>query len=101
MDFFDDEDEASLTASHETFSVGVNSKLNLVPVVAKGKGQVFFSTSSLSGASYSLGAEGSNGWSVNGNSQGQFVGYQSSRLETYYAVDIQHLTGSSLTAFSI
>ena len=56
MNFFDDETEAEKTASHEVFSVGVNSKLNLVPVVANGNGKVFFSSSSLNSATFSLGS---------------------------------------------
>ena len=60
---------------NQFFSVGVNSKLNLVPIVSKGKGKVFYSSSSLNGASVVLGSKGSNGWSPKGRCSGQYVGY--------------------------
>jgi hypothetical protein len=81
--------------------VGVNSKLNLVPVVAPGKGEIFFSSSSLSGASYTINSQGSNGWSVKGHPSGEYIGFTTTSLETFYAVDIQQLSGSSLTSFSV
>lgn len=57
MNFFDDDEaQCEQTDSHEVFSVGVNSKLNLVPVVAKGNGKVFFSSSSLNSATFALGS---------------------------------------------
>ena len=101
MDFFDDEDECSKESSKEVFSVGVDSKLNLVPVMSKGNGKVFYSSSSLNRASFTFGSKGTNGWSPKGKCPGQYVGYQTSNLETFYAVDIQQLRGSSLSSFSI
>ena len=73
----------------------------MVPVVAKGNGKVFFSSSSLNNALFTLGSEGNNGWSVNGDCKGQYVGYKTTRLETFYAVDIQQLAGSSFSSFSV
>jgi hypothetical protein len=101
MDFWDDSDSCKKEESKAVFTIGATSKLNLLPAVSKGKAEYFYSSSSLNGAQFNLEATGSNGWSPNGSCTGQFIGVKTSTLETYYAIDIKQLTGSSLKSFTI
>jgi hypothetical protein len=62
---------------------------------------VFFSSSSLNDAQLQVDSQGTNGWSPVGQAKGAFVGVQTSDLQTFYAVSIKILAGSSLSKFSI
>ena len=79
--------------------MGVDSKLNLVPVMSTNKSEVYYSSSALNGASFLLSGTGNNGWSPSGSCQGQWVGVKTTSLETFYAIDIKHLSGSALKSF--
>ena len=46
-------------------------------------------------------SKGASGWSPVGQPKGAFIGLQSFVLQTFYAVDIKILTGSSLSSFSL
>ena len=72
-----------------------------MPIVSKSKGKVIYSSSSLNQANFILNSKGNNGWSPEGICYEQWVGYQVSNLNTFYAVDIQQLQGSSLSSFTI
>jgi hypothetical protein len=102
MDFFDDGNSCDKAKSKSVFSVGVNSKLNLLPAFASDPKGLFYSSWALNNASILLSAQGNSGWSPSGSTcQGQYVGLKSSQMQTFYACDIKHLTGSSLKQFTL
>lgn len=101
MDFFGDE-PSDQQKSKSVFTVGVDSKLNLVPIISSNQTNVFYSSWGLNNASVLISAQGSNGWTPSGNNAiGQYVGIKTSTMETFYACDIRQLPGSSLKSFTI
>lgn len=99
MDFFGDGNDCDKEKSKSVFTVGVNSKLNLAPVIARNQGSIFYSSLGLNNASVLLSAQGSSGWSPSGSCVGQYLGFKSSGFQTFYACDIKQLTGSALKSF--
>lgn len=96
MDFNDGSAEANAT-----FTTSFTSTTNLVQAIAVGSAKVFFSSSSLADALFQCDSQGSSGWSPSGQPQGSFVGVKTAVLQTFYAVDIRVLTGSTLDKFTL
>ena len=62
---------------------------------------MFFSSSALNNAQFQVDSQGNNGWSPVGTCEGAYVGVQTTVLQTFYALDVKSLTGSSLSDFSL
>jgi hypothetical protein len=73
----------------------------LVQAIAAGSVQVFYSSSSINGAQFQVDSAGANGWSPVGKPEGSFIGIKTSDIQTFYAIDVRSLTGSTLTSFSL
>ena len=102
MDFLDDDNSCDRARSKSVFSVGVDSKLNLLPAFSANPKGLFYSSWALNNASILISAPGNSGWSPSGNTcQGQYVGFKASVMQTFYACDIKQLTGSSLKSFTL
>jgi len=98
MDFGDDSPANSSNPS--VFSLQLPT--NVIPSFSTGSGSLFYSSSALNNASVLLKAGGNNGWSPLGqNPVGQYVGFQSNTLQTFYACDVKPLTGSTLQLFTL
>jgi hypothetical protein len=95
MDFGDDDESKSV------FTAQFTNTTNLIQAIANGSAQVFFSSSAIANAQFQVDSQGTSGWSPVGQSQEAFVGIKTSSLQTFYAVDIRVLSGSTLTKFSL
>lgn len=96
MDFSDGSADANTT-----FTTEFTSTTNLVQAIAVGSAKVFFSSSSLADAQFQVDSKGTSGWSAVGQAKGSFVGVKTELLQTFYAVDIKVLTGSTLDQFTL
>jgi hypothetical protein len=101
MNFNDDSTQEAADLSRSTFTSKFTSTSNLVAALATNSSQVFFSSSSINDASFQVDSQGSSGWSPVGQPKGAFIGLQTLSLQTFYAVDIKILAGSSLSKFSL
>lgn len=101
MNFFDSDSEEDFKKCKEVFSIGVESKLNLIPAIAGKTVTIIYSSSSINNANFQVDSEGNNGWKPNGQASGAFIGITSTYLQTYYALDIKSLQGSTLNTFYI
>jgi hypothetical protein len=61
-------------STDSVFTVGVDSKLNLMPCISSGKANVFYSSSSLNNASFDINTQGDIGWSPSNADSKVFVG---------------------------
>jgi hypothetical protein len=95
MDFNEGDSDSSVFTNHFTDTT------NLIQAIAVGSAKVFFSSSSLTGAQFQVDSQGSSGWSPVGQVQGSFVGVKTTTLQTFYAVDVRVLTGSTLDKFTL
>lgn len=68
MDFGDSCNSTANAIANSVFTVSPTSTLNLVPAFETAAGTLYFSSSSISGASVLLSASGSSGWSPSGQS---------------------------------
>lgn len=101
MDFHEDTTQEASDLSKLTFTSQFTSTKNLVAALAINSTKVFFSSSSINEARFQVDSQGSSGWSPVGQAKGAFIGLQVDTLQTFYAVDIRVLTGSSLKKFSL
>lgn len=101
MDFFDDETQEKCDESKSVFNAKFTDSTNLVQAIAAGSAQVFYSSSSINGAQFQVDSTGANGWSPVGNPEGSFIGIKTSDIQTFYAIDVRSLTGSTLTSFTL
>lgn len=68
MDFGDSCNSTANAIANSVFTVSPTSTLNLVPAFETAAGTLYFSSSSINGASVLLSASGSSGWSPSGQS---------------------------------
>lgn len=101
MDFNDDSNAEAASLSKSTFTTQFTSTTNLVQALATNSAKVFFSSSALNNAQFQVDSQGNNGWSPVGACEGAYVGIQTTVLQTFYALDVKTLTGSSLSDFSL
>jgi hypothetical protein len=101
MDFNDDSTQEASDLSKSTFTSQFTSTKNLVAALTTNSTQVFFSSSSINDARFQVDSQGTSGWSPVGQAKGAFIGLQTANLQTFYAIDIRVLAGSSLTKFSL
>jgi hypothetical protein len=99
MDFFDDSQQSCNTQSSEVFTVGINTKVNLLPIISSDKCVVEYSSSSLNNASFSIDTDGSNGWCPLTSNNNEFIGIKTKVPFIFYAIDIKVLQGNSLSSF--
>ena len=71
-----------------------------MPAIAGKAVNVFFSSSALNNPNFQVDSEGNNGWSPSGRGDA-FVGVTSTILQTYYALDVKSLQGSTLSSFAL
>ena len=101
MDFNEDDNAEAASLSKATFTTQFTSTTNLVQALATSSAKVFFSSSALNNAQFQVDSQGNNGWSPVGTCEGAYVGVQTAVLQTFYALDVKSLTGSSLSDFSL
>ena len=79
----------------------MTNKLSLVQAIRGGNAKIYYSSSNLNNAQFQIDTEGGNGWSPSGKNKIEYIGVETSQIQTFYAFEIKPLAGCESIQFNI